>query len=171
MLKGLTLTVAPGEVVGLVGGSGGGKSTILRLLSGFYAADAGSVRLNGKAVLDFAEKELASKIAWVTQEPQLFPVSIAENIAYGLPKGSWTMADVERAARLANAHTFADALPQKYGTLVGEGGGGLSGGQRQRIAIARALMRDPEVLLLDEPTSALDAESEELVQVRPSIRP
>jgi ABC-type multidrug transport system fused ATPase/permease subunit len=101
VLKGLTLAVRPGEVVGLVGGSGGGKSTVLRLLCGFYAAQRGRVLLNGKDVLrDYSPAELARTIAWVTQEPQLFPVSVAENIAYGLPVGSWTMDDVERCVRV-----------------------------------------------------------------------
>jgi len=97
VLQGLNLAVKPGEVVGLVGGSGGGKSTVIRLVCGFYAAQRGSVTLNGKDVLrEYTPEELARTIAWVTQEPQLFPVSVAENIAYGLPEGSWTMDDVER---------------------------------------------------------------------------
>lgn len=104
VLRGLTLAVRPGEVLGLVGGSGGGKSTVIRLLCGFYAAQRGSVQLNGKDVLrGYSPAELARTIAWVTQEPQLFPVSVAENIAYGLPAGSWTMDDVERCVRVASS--------------------------------------------------------------------
>mmetsp|Transcript_51599 Transcript_51599/g.117463 ORF Transcript_51599/g.117463 Transcript_51599/m.117463 type:complete len:765 (+) Transcript_51599:173-2467(+) len=163
VLRGLNLEVGKGEVIGLVGGSGGGKSTVLRLLCGFYQPDRGRVLLDGCEVSGLGPKELARRISWVTQEPQLFPISIEENIAYGLEPGSWGASDIERCARLANAHAFVAALPRGYQTVVGAGGGSLSGGQRQRVAIARALMRDPEVLLLDEPTSALDADSEALV--------
>jgi len=107
VLQGLTLAVKPGEVVGLVGGSGGGKSTVIRLLCGFYAAQRGSVKLNGKDVLrEYQAEDLARTIAWVTQEPQLFPVSVAENIAYGLSEGSWTMEDVERLVRFIVVFPF-----------------------------------------------------------------
>lgn len=182
VLDGLNLGLEAGSVTGLVGPSGGGKSTVLKLLCGLYDADEGDVLLDGVDVVrgfggqDDEDDEddgsgmegsacsLFAKVAVVSQEPELFPVSIAENIAYGLPEGSWLMADVERCGRLANCDSFVRALPQGYATVLGGGGGGsLSGGQRQRVAIARALMRNPEVLLLDEPTSALDAESEAVV--------
>lgn len=164
ILKGLNLVIPKGQVVGLVGGSGGGKSTLLRLISRFYETDKGRLFISGHDIRTIPPAELSQRIAWVTQEPQLFPISIAENIAYGYPPGTWTMDDIIRVAKLANVDAFVRNLPNGYETTVGEGGRSLSGGQKQRVAIARALLRDPEILLLDEPTSALDAESEAYVQ-------
>lgn len=164
VLDDLSLFVQPGEKVAVVGSSGGGKSTILRLLCRFYEPDAGTICLGGRDLSTYDGNEISKSISWVTQEPQLFPISVRENIAYGFADGAYTMADVENAAMAANIHSFVIGLPEGYETLVGEGGASLSGGQKQRVAIARALIRDPEVLLLDEPTSALDTESERLVQ-------
>eukprot|EP00903_Cladosiphon_okamuranus_P020901 g19194.t1 len=164
VLDGLDLTVRPGEKIAVVGSSGGGKSTILRLLCRFYDPDGGRILLRGRDLSTYNAADISKLVSWVTQEPQLFPVSVRENIAYGLAEGSYDVSDVHEAAKAANIHNFVCGLPEGYDTLVGEGGASLSGGQKQRVAIARALIRDPEVLLLDEPTSALDAESERLVQ-------
>jgi ATP-binding cassette subfamily B protein len=162
VLTGLTLTLEPGQVVALVGPSGGGKSTVAALLSRFYDPDAGRVQLDGQ---DFSELDagwLREQVGVVSQEPILFATSIADNIRYGRPGAS--DAEVEAAAAAANALDFVREFPEGFGTLVGERGVRLSGGQKQRIAIARALLKDPAVLVLDEATSALDAESEHLVQ-------
>eukprot|EP00638_Chattonella_subsalsa_P007545 CAMPEP_0117760896 /NCGR_PEP_ID=MMETSP0947-20121206/16919_1 /TAXON_ID=44440 /ORGANISM="Chattonella subsalsa, Strain CCMP2191" /LENGTH=645 /DNA_ID=CAMNT_0005581707 /DNA_START=246 /DNA_END=2183 /DNA_ORIENTATION=+ len=164
VLSGVSFEVEPGQKCAIVGPSGGGKSTILRLLGQFYAADSGNVTIDGQDIQTIDNKDLSQRISWVTQEPELFSMSIAENIAYGLETGTYTQLDIEEAARGANIHNFITSLPEGYNTVVGEGGGSLSGGQKQRVAIARALVRDPQVLLLDEPTSALDTESEEIVQ-------
>ncbi len=158
----ISLTVAPGETVALVGPSGGGKSTILSLLPRFYDVTGGTITLNGTDIRDLRLADLRDRIALVTQEPFLFDDTIAANIAYGRP-GATAEAIVE-AARAAAAHDFISALPEGYATRAGEGGMRLSGGQRQRIAIARAFLKDAPILLLDEATSALDTESEALVQ-------
>ncbi|QBX38928.1 ABC transporter ATP-binding protein [Brevundimonas sp. S30B] len=161
-LSNVSLQVAPGETVALVGPSGGGKSTVLSLLPRFYDVTGGRVTLNGRDVRDLSLADLRAHIALVTQEPFLFDDTIAANIAYGRDGASQD--EVEQAARAAAAHDFIVALPQGYDTRVGEAGLRLSGGQRQRIAIARAFLKDAPILLLDEATSALDTESEALVQ-------
>ena len=161
-LSDVSLTVAPGQTVALVGPSGGGKSTILSLLPRFYDVTAGVVTLNGVDVRDVRLHDLRDRIALVTQEPFLFDDTIAANIAYGRPDAS--QAQIEAAARAAAAHDFILALPESYETRAGEAGLRLSGGQRQRIAIARAFLKDAPILLLDEATSALDTESEAAVQ-------
>jgi ATP-binding cassette subfamily B protein len=162
VLKGLSFAVEPGKVVALVGPSGAGKSTVASLLLRFYDPQHGRIVFDGKAATDYGLHELRSQMALVPQEVLLFGGSIAENIAYGKPGAS--QAEIEAAARRANAHDFIAQFPEGYGTLVGERGVKVSGGQRQRIAIARALLKDPSILILDEATSALDAESERLVQ-------
>jgi ATP-binding cassette subfamily B protein len=162
VLKGLSFSVAAGRVVALVGPSGAGKSTIASLLLRFYDPQHGRIVFDGKAATEYGLHELRSQMALVPQEVLLFGGSIAENIAYG--KTGATQAEIEAAARRANAHDFITQFPEGYGTLVGERGVKVSGGQRQRIAIARALLKDPSILILDEATSALDAESERLVQ-------
>ena len=161
-LDDVSLRVAPGETVALVGPSGGGKSTILSLLPRFYDVTDGAVMLNDRDVRQLRLHDLREHIALVTQEPFLFDDTIAANIAYGRPGA--TQAQIEEAARSAAAHDFITALPQGYDTRAGEAGLRLSGGQRQRIAIARAFVKDAPILLLDEATSALDTESEALVQ-------
>ena len=161
-LSDVSLHVAPGETIALVGPSGGGKSTILSLLPRFYDVTAGAVTVNGRDIRELKLQSLRDHIALVTQEPFLFDDTIAANIAYGR-KGA-TAEQIIEAARSAAAHDFITALPEGYATRVGEAGMRLSGGQRQRIAIARAFLKDAPILLLDEATSALDTESEALVQ-------
>uniref|UniRef100_A0A1I8FZW5 ABC transmembrane type-1 domain-containing protein n=1 Tax=Macrostomum lignano TaxID=282301 RepID=A0A1I8FZW5_9PLAT len=165
LFHGLDLTVPAGASVAIVGPSGSGKSTLGHLLMRFYDPDQGFVRLDGVDIRTLDPAWLRNQIGCVPQEPMLFSCSVADNIRYGAALSSTTVsqADVEAAARLANAHGFVSALPQGYDTLVGERGVLLSGGQRQRVAIARAIVKNPRVLLLDEATSALDAESEYLV--------
>ena len=158
----VSLTVAPGETVALVGPSGGGKSTLLSLLPRFYDVTSGKVTINGADLRELSLPDLRARIALVTQEPFLFDDTIAANIAYARPDA--TPDQIAEAARSAAAHDFITALPQGYQTRAGEGGMRLSGGQRQRIAIARAFLKDAPILLLDEATSALDTESEALVQ-------
>ncbi|MCA9526605.1 MAG: ATP-binding cassette domain-containing protein, partial [Myxococcales bacterium] len=162
VLQGLSLHLEPGRVLALVGRSGGGKSTVSALISRFYDPAEGRITLDGVPLTDLEPRWLREQVGVVAQEPLLFATSIADNIRYGRPGA--TDAEVEAAARAANAHDFVVALPAGYGTEVGERGVQLSGGQRQRIAIARAVLKDPRVLVLDEATSALDAESEHLVQ-------
>jgi subfamily B ATP-binding cassette protein MsbA len=161
-LSDVSLSVAPGETVALVGPSGGGKSTILSLLPRFYDVTAGAVTINGRDIRELKLHDLRSRIALVTQEPFLFDDTLAANIAYGRPGA--TDEDIVAAAQAAAAHDFISALPEGYETRAGEAGLRLSGGQRQRIAIARAFLKDAPILLLDEATSALDTESEALVQ-------
>lgn len=162
VLTGLTLSLEPGQVVALVGQSGGGKSTVAALLSRFYDPDTGGISLDGRAFGELDAAWLREQVGVVSQEPILFATSIADNIRYGRPGAS--DADVRKAAEAANALEFVQGFPDGFETLVGERGVRLSGGQKQRIAIARALLKDPAVLVLDEATSALDAESEHLVQ-------
>ncbi|MBD2635092.1 ABC transporter ATP-binding protein [Limnothrix sp. FACHB-881] len=162
VLQGLDLTVRPGEAIALVGASGAGKSTIVNLLLRFYDPQGGQVCIDGIDLREVTLNSLRQQIAIVPQETILFSGSIAHNIALGNPKASRSA--IERAAQIANAHDFISQLSEGYNTWVGERGANLSGGQRQRIAIARAVLRDPKILILDEATSALDSESESLVQ-------
>jgi subfamily B ATP-binding cassette protein MsbA len=162
VLKNVDLDVAPGEIVALVGGSGAGKSTLVNLLPRFYDVSEGQITVDGVDIRDTELVSLRRLMGFVTQEVILFNDTVRNNIAYG-------RSDVDEqlvidAARAANAHEFITNLPQGYDTVVGESGVLLSGGQRQRLAIARALFKDPPILVLDEATSALDTESERLVQ-------
>jgi ABC-type multidrug transport system fused ATPase/permease subunit len=162
VLKNLSLHIAPGAVVGVVGSSGAGKSTLVSLLERFYDAAQGEIRIDGEPIKNYSLKWLRENIGLVSQEPKLFDQSIFENIRLGKPTAS--LEEVMAAARAANAHNFITGLGDGYETRVGEGGCQLSGGQKQRIAIARAVLKNPQVILLDEATSALDNESEAVVQ-------
>jgi ATP-binding cassette subfamily B protein len=158
VLRDVDLRVGAGETVAIVGATGAGKSTLVSLIPRFYDVSAGRVLVDGHDVRDVQVLSLRRQISVVLQDSFLFPMSVAENIAYGRPDAS--RAEVEGAARVANADGFIRALPDGYDTLVGERGATLSGGERQRVAIARALLKDAPILILDEPTSALDARTE-----------
>ena len=162
VLQGLNLTIKPGEAIALVGASGAGKSTIVNLLLRFYDPQSGQICVDGMDVRDVTLASLRRQIAIVPQETVLFSGTIAQNIALGQPDAS--LEAIEQAAKIANAHPFISQLSEGYQTWVGERGTNLSGGQRQRLAIARAVLRNPRILILDEATSALDSESEALVQ-------
>jgi ATP-binding cassette subfamily B protein len=162
VFKDLNLSVRPGEKIGLVGPSGGGKSTLTRLLLRFEDVIAGQIEIDGQNIADVTQSSLREVIAYVPQEPLLFHRPVNQNIAYGKPSAS--QKEIEKAAQLANAAEFIEQLPNKYDTVVGERGVKLSGGQRQRVAIARAMVKDAPILVLDEATSALDSGSEKLIQ-------
>jgi len=162
VLRSVTLDVAQGQVVALVGPSGSGKTTLVSLLPRLYDVTAGAVMLGGHDVRSLSLADLRRRIASVPQEPYLFGTSVAENIRFG--RDGATDEEVRAAAEAANAHEFIVGLPQGYNTQVGERGARLSVGQKQRIAIARAILRNPRILILDEATSAQDSESERLVQ-------
>lgn len=161
-IQGLSLSIRAGETVALVGPSGAGKSTLFDLLLRFYDPQQGKILIDGVDSREVSPHDLRRCFALVPQTPALFHGTIADNIRYAHPGA--TLDEVIRAARTAYAHDFIQALPEGYGTRLGDTGLGLSGGQRQRLAIARALLADAPILLLDEATSALDAESEHLVQ-------
>ena len=162
VLRGLDLEIPAGKTVALVGPTGAGKTTVADLLLRFHDPESGSIEFDGVDARKLSRKSLRELSAVVTQEPFLFDTSILENIRYGRPEASHD--EIVAAARAANAHEFIEKLPAGYETPVGELGGQLSGGQRQRLTIARAILRDPQLLILDEPTSALDAKSEQAVQ-------
>ncbi|KAG2225414.1 hypothetical protein INT45_010050 [Circinella minor] len=162
VLNSFNLHVPQGTTVALCGSSGSGKSTIASLLERFYEPASGTVFLDGNDLSEMDPSWLRQQIGFINQEPVLFATSILENIRYGKPDA--TMEQVQQAARQANAETFIESFPEGYDTIVGERGAALSGGQKQRIAIARAILKDPKILILDEATSALDSESEKIVQ-------
>lgn len=158
----LNMTINPGEKIGLVGHSGGGKTTVTKLLLRLVDTNGGNITIDSQDIKKVTQETLRKNIAYVSQEPLLFHRSLAENIAYGNLNAS--TGDITKAAKLAHAHEFIEQLADSYDTLVGERGVKLSGGQRQRVAIARAILKDAPILVLDEATSALDSESEVLIQ-------
>lgn len=160
-LRNVDLTVKAGEVVAVIGENGSGKSTLINLLPRFYDPDHGSVKIDGVDIRQMRSRDLRSQIGMVTQETLLFDESIFDNIRYGRSTATWE--EVEEAARQAHVIPFVTQLPDGFDTTIGEKGGKLSGGQRQRIALARAIVRDPSILILDEATSAVDAQSEQLI--------
>lgn len=162
VLEHLNLTVRGGTVVALVGPSGAGKSTITDLVARFYAPSSGRILLNGKDLRQYQLESFRGRLGIVSQEVFLFDGTVRENIGYG--RLTSTREQIEAAARAANAHDFIKELPEGYDTMIGERGVKLSGGQRQRLSIARALLADPQILILDEATSNLDTESEQLIQ-------
>lgn len=157
-----SLTIKPGEQIGLIGKSGSGKTSLTRILLRFSELDSGNILIDNQNICDITQNDLRNAIAYVPQEPMLFHRSLRENIAYGKTEASDE--EIREAARKANALDFIDVLPEGLNTIVGERGIKLSGGQRQRIAIARAILKDAPILLLDEATSALDSENEKLIQ-------
>ncbi len=161
-LDNICFTLHKGEVVALVGPSGGGKSTLANLLPRFYDPTQGRILLDGHDIRDYNPQDLRQLMGIVTQDAILFNDTVFKNIAFGKPTA--TEAEVMAAARVAHAHDFIQDMPEGYQTNIGDGGIKLSGGQRQRLSIARAVLKDPAILILDEATSALDSESEQLVQ-------
>jgi ATP-binding cassette subfamily B protein len=162
ILKDVSFTVQPGKTLAIVGPSGAGKSTISRLLFRFYDVIGGSIRIDGQDLRDVTQKSLRADIGIVPQDTVLFNDSIGYNIKYGNP--ALGEEDVRRAAGLANIHNFIETLPEKYQTPVGERGLKLSGGEKQRVAIARTILKNPQILLFDEATSALDSHNEKQIQ-------
>jgi ATP-binding cassette, subfamily B, bacterial MsbA len=162
VLRDVSFTADAGQMIAIVGLSGAGKTTLVNLIPRFYDVDSGALLIDGVDVREVTLRSLREHVGIVTQETVLFDDTIAGNIAYGTPGA--TMAQIEAAARAANAHDFITAQPKGYQTMIGERGQRLSGGQRQRLAIARALLKNSPILILDEATSALDSESERLVQ-------
>lgn len=162
VLKNINLDVNPGEVIALVGMSGGGKTSLVNLIPRFYDVTQGAIKLDGVDIKDIAISDLRKEVAIVTQEPILFNDTIKRNIAYGKPNA--TDLEIENAAKAAYIYKFIDSLPKRFDTVIGELGSRLSGGEKQRMCIARALLKDAPILILDEATASLDTEAERLVQ-------
>jgi ABC-type multidrug transport system fused ATPase/permease subunit len=162
VLKNISYESNKGETIAIVGPSGSGKSTLVGLLLRFYDVESGQLLIDGKNCKDYNLTDLRNNMAIVPQDVLLFGGTIKENIAYGKPNASFD--EIKEAAKKANAFDFIESFPEKFDTVVGERGIKLSGGQRQRIAIARAVLKDPAILILDEATSSLDSESERVVQ-------
>ena len=161
-LDGVSFAIEPGEMIGLVGPSGAGKSTLVQLIARFYEVDEGEVLIDGHDVRDLDLRSFREQIGVVLQEPYLFHGSVWANIAYAKPEASAD--EIIAAARAGNAHDFIVALPDGYDTIIGERGHTVSGGERQRISVARAILRDPQILILDEATASVDTETEMLIQ-------
>ncbi len=162
VLKNVSFDVKSGQLIAIVGPSGSGKSTITSLLLRFYDPKTGEIKIDNQPIADYPLTQLRNQMAIVPQDVILFGGTIQENIAYGKPEA--TLEEIQAAAAQANAKEFIEKFPEQYDTIVGERGVQLSGGQRQRIAIARAVLKNPSILILDEATSSLDSESEKLVQ-------
>lgn len=162
MVKRLSLHIPAGKTIAIVGSTGSGKSTLVKLLLRLYEIQAGSITLDGVDIRELQLADLRRAIGWVSQDVFLFHGTALENITYGNATAS--LSDAITAARIAEAHEFIERLPQGYDTIVGERGQKLSGGQRQRIAIARAVLKNPPILILDEATSAVDNETEGAIQ-------
>jgi ATP-binding cassette subfamily B protein len=162
VLDGFSLRIVAGQTVALVGPTGAGKTTVIRLLLRFHDPISGTISLDGKPLEELNLQALRDHVAWVSQHPVLFPGTVRDNIAYARPSAS--QSEIEEAARVAEAHAFIVDLPLGYQTRVGEDGHKLSGGQRQRVAIARAVLKDAPVLVFDEATSAVDNETEAALQ-------
>jgi len=162
VLNGVTFSVKKNQRIAIVGGSGAGKTTLVNLLPRFYEVTTGAIKIDGQDIRGMTMLSLRRLMGIVTQEVILFNDTVANNIAYGVP--NYSKDEIVRAARLSNAHEFIEHLPEKYGTLIGERGTRLSGGQRQRISIARAILKNPPILIFDEATSSLDSEAERLIQ-------
>jgi ATP-binding cassette, subfamily B, multidrug efflux pump len=158
VLKDINLTIVPGETVGIIGSTGSGKSTLVGLIPRFYDVSAGSIKVDGEDIHLVDPKRLREKIAFVPQKNILFTGSVEENIKWG--KEDATMEEVEKAAEIAGAHDFIASSPEGYQTRIGQGGVNFSGGQKQRISIARALIKNPKILILDDSTSAVDVTTE-----------
>jgi subfamily B ATP-binding cassette protein MsbA len=162
VLNNISLDVQKNKKIAFVGSSGGGKTTLVNLLPRFYDVSSGSIQIDGIDIREMAVANLRNMMGIVTQEVILFNDTVSNNIAYGLDK--YSKDEIENAAKLANAHEFIKELPDKYNTIIGERGMLVSGGQRQRISIARAILKNPPILIFDEATSSLDSESEALIQ-------
>jgi ATP-binding cassette, subfamily B, multidrug efflux pump len=158
VLKNINLTCLPGETVGIIGSTGSGKSTLVGLIPRFYDVSAGSIKVDGEDIHDVDPKRLREKIAFVPQKTILFTGTVEENIKWG--KENATVEEIEKAARIAGAHDFIASSPEGYQTRIGQGGVNFSGGQKQRISIARALIKNPQILILDDSTSAVDVTTE-----------
>ncbi len=162
VIQDMNFVIEPGEMIGIVGHSGAGKTTLVNLVCRFYDVTRGSITIDGVDLRDLSMDQVRKQIGMVLQTPFLFRGTLAENIAYGKPEA--TMDEIVRAAKAANAHDFIIQMPEGYDTIVGEGGAGLSGGERQRISIARAILHDPKILILDEATSSVDTKTERQIQ-------